>query len=80
MLGAEEVLTFLGTAEYVEHKAKRFRQGDEPDLTKNEAFLLNDSAVRKRYERLYEEASLYFGPQPTFAEILARIHKYLSRL
>ena len=42
LLRLPEVQDFVGTDAYREHKAKRFRGGDERDLTKNQAFLLED--------------------------------------
>jgi hypothetical protein len=33
---------------YKAHKATRFRQGDEPDVTKNEAFILSNAGPMSR--------------------------------
>src|SRR2546421_6661329 len=38
LLKRPEVQEFIGTDAYKGHKAKRFRGGDERDLTKNQAF------------------------------------------
>src|SRR5262249_42974790 len=42
LLRRPEVQAFIGTAPYKEHKKKRFRSGDNPDLTQNQAFILSD--------------------------------------
>lgn len=72
---------FIGTDPYREHKAKRFRGGDERDIMKNQAFILSDPKVRAKYERAYDKTSaLYYRGKPSFAEILARIASYANRL
>jgi len=62
LLQRPEVQEFIGTDAYKAHKARRFRQGDEPDPTKNEAFILSDPATRDAYRAAYETTSaLYYG-------------------
>ena len=81
MLHHERVLKFIGSPEYVEHKAKRFRMGDESDLTKNPAFSLPDPQVRALYSGEFKKKSaIYFGEQPNFEDILDYILPFLRRL
>lgn len=81
LLKEPEILSFIGTEEYSEHKKKRFRQGDNPDLASNEAFLLQDKEVRAQYENQYNlSKSLYYQEKPNFDEIMTLIQRYLSSL
>ncbi len=81
LLRRPEVQKFIGTDAYKVHKAKRFRQGDNPDITKNEAFLLNNPATRKLYAKAYAESTaLYYGDKPTFEQIIAEIAKWTNKL
>jgi hypothetical protein len=81
LLKRPEVQEFIGTDAYKEHKAKRFRGGDERDLTKNQAFQLKDPKTRAAYEKAYNATSaLYYAAKPTLDEILAEIGKYADQL
>ena len=81
LLGFEDVVSFLGSEDYAQHKAKRFRQGDDPDITANEAFVLSDSDTRKAYETSYRLiGALFYETPPEFEEILERLSEYASRL
>ena len=81
LLGRPEVQQFIGSEEYKAHKAKRFRGKDNPDITKNQAFILTDAAVRAEYEKAYAQTSaLYYKGKPAFDEILARIAANAERL
>lgn len=81
LLRRPEVQTFIGTEVYNAHKAKRFRRGDNPEIAKNDAFLLSDPAVHKLYAKAFtESAALYYGDKPTFEQILAEIGKWTSKL
>jgi hypothetical protein len=76
-----EVTSFIGTEEYKGHKAKRFRQDDNPNITQNEAFVLSDEATRRLYAKAYADTrALYYGDQPTFDEILREIAAWRDRL
>lgn len=73
LLGDPGVQAFVGTEAYHAHKAARFRS-EEPDLTKNPAFLLADAETRALYEEAYRRtAGLYYREQPPFEAILVRI-------
>jgi hypothetical protein len=81
LLNQKRILDFIGNKEYFDHKQKRFRSQDEMNISKNEAFLLSDQQVRKLYAVEFEKKSaIYFGKQPTFLEVLERIHKNIDKL
>ena len=75
------VQQFIGTEQYHERKEVRFRGGDNLDITKNEAFLLSDPEVKKQYtEAFVLTESLYYAGQPSFDDVLEKIHSYIDRL
>jgi hypothetical protein len=81
LLGDQSVLGFIGTKPYYEHKAARFRTGDEPNIKKNEAFVLSDRATRERYAKEFQRTqALYYGGFPSFDAILARIQEHVQKL
>lgn len=81
LLGRKDAQAFIGTDDYKAHKEKRFRRDDEPDIQKNEAFVLSDPKVRGEYEKAYAQTSaLYYRGKPAFGEIVARIAKNSGRL
>ena len=81
LLEDANVQAFIGTPEYFEHKARRFRAADEPNLRKNPAFLIDAPGVRKTYEAAYERTrALYYEDRPSLTEILARLDAWLDRL
>lgn len=81
LLQRVEVQSFLGTAEYHAHKSKRFRSADNRDISKNDAFLLPDSAIRALYKSAYQAGrALYYKQQPEFEDILATISKFAHSL
>lgn len=81
LLRRSDVQTFIGTQPYKVHKQKRFRRDDNHDITKNQAFILADSATRKLYAEAYETSTtLYFGKKPSFDEILAEFGQWADRL
>jgi hypothetical protein len=81
LLKRPEVQEFIGTDAYKEHKAKRFRGGDERDLTKNQAFHLKNPETCAAYEKAYNATSaLYYADKPRLDEILAEIGKWADRL
>ena len=51
------VQAFIGTEDYKVHKKRRFRRKDNPDLTKNEAFILSDPEARAAYRKAYDATS-----------------------
>lgn len=81
LLSDAEVLSFIGTEEYLKHKDARFRGGDEKSIAENEAFILSDAETRKIYEDAYlATRALYYRDMPTFSEILGKISEHVDRL
>jgi hypothetical protein len=81
LLKRPEVQKFIGTEAYKAHKQARFRQADNQNIAKNEAFLLDDAKTRTTYAKAYEDGSaLYYADKPTFEQILAEIKKWATRL
>lgn len=81
LLNEPSVIAFIGTSEYYNWKDERFRQNDNKNLSKNEAFLLSDSNVYKMYKEAYEKSiDLYYDGQVPFEEILAKIKSNINNL
>lgn len=82
LLSNEQVLDFIGTKEYLEHKEKRFSKVDfDLPLKENEAFLLSHPELRKQFEKRFKQtAALYYKGQPEFEEMIKKIHEYIDRL
>lgn len=81
LLKTKRVQDFIGTPDYFEHKTKRFNLTDEQDLQKNEAFILSNKSVLKKYETgLKKIESLFYGEKPTMAGIIKNINPWLSKL
>lgn len=82
LLGEENVVEFIGTEEYKIHKKKRFPIEDfNIPVFENQAFLLNKHNLRKEFQKRYESTkALYYKGQPTFEELLQRIHQYIELL
>lgn len=81
LLADDQVQGFIGSEAYHEHKKRRFRTADEPDFTRNEAFLLTDAVTRDLFEKAYlATRALYYREQPTLSVIMDRIAGHLHRL
>jgi hypothetical protein len=81
LLGRADIQAFIGTNAYKAHKTKRFPKADNQNIAQNQAFILSDPALRKLYEKAYEDSSaLYYESKPTFGKILAEIGNYIDRL
>lgn len=81
LLDDASVQAFIGTAAYEQHKQDRFPAADNQDIATNEAFFLNDVAIRKLYASEYASTSaLYYNGQPPFDDLLARIAKNAPKL
>ena len=80
LLQQPEVLQFIDTAPYKQHKQARFRQADNQNIAENEAFILSGAKTRALYANAYDRSSaLYYAGRPTFEEI-AEIGKWASTL
>ena len=81
LLKHKSVEDFIGTDAYKAHKDKRFRQGDNYDIAKNEAFVLANAETRATYAKAYAQtSSLYYSDKPTFGQIIAGIAVWADRL
>jgi predicted nucleotidyltransferase component of viral defense system len=82
LLSRQEILDFIGTEEYLQHKERRFPATDFAiPVRENEAFLLNDAEVRNRLQKRYEQSkTLYYKGQPPFEDILSRIKLHIGKL
>lgn len=82
LLGNKDVLAFIGTPEYTEHKNIRFPTQDLAfPIAENEAFLLSSTELRNEFTKRYQAtAKLYYKGQPDFDEVLERIKTNLSLL
>jgi hypothetical protein len=82
LLHNEQVQAFIGTAEYNEHKKRRFPVIDlQYPLGENDALILAEDARRTLFRKEYERrAALYYQGQPPFDEVMAVLQNNLSRL
>ncbi len=82
LLGNSEIQTFIGTHEYLAHKAARIKGADNQiPLREHPALLLSNSEIRESFQNRYLSTSkLYYNGQPEFEHVLARIAVYLPRL
>lgn len=82
LLNRQEILDFIGSDEYYQHKERRFPAADFViPIRENEAFLLNDAEVKGRLQKRYVQSkALYYTGQPPFEDILKRIQTYIDKL
>ena len=81
LLGIQSVRDFIGTDEYYAHKKARFRDVDQAEISKNEAFILRSAATREVYAREYQRTqALYYGGAPSFDQIMEKIKAWSSKL
>jgi len=82
LLENEDVLGFIGTAEYEAHKIRRFPAKDlAVPIPENDAFLLKDPEVRADFEKRYTSTkALYYKGQSDFDALLDKIGKHLDTL
>lgn len=82
LLGIPEIIQFVGTKEYLAHKANRIKGADKSiALSEHPAFLLDDKDIRESFKNRYLSTSkLYYNGQPSFDDVLTRIHVYLHLL
>lgn len=81
LLEIPEVLSFIGTEAYDQHKIRRFRSSDNRNIAENEAFKVSDAKTREIYKQSYfNTRTLYYRNQPEFEKILDRIQKMAAKL
>lgn len=82
LLGNSEIQAFIGTPEYLAHKAARIKGADNQiPLKDHPALILSDSEISESFKKRYQSTSkLYYNGQPEFEQLLARIAVHLPRL
>jgi hypothetical protein len=82
LLNVPEVLSFIGSEEYFQHKSKRFPKKDlEISIQENEAFLLSNEIKRAELEARYLATSaLYYQGQVKFEKLIERIQSKIHLL
>ena len=72
---------FIGTDAYIAYKAHHFPAADNQVIAENEAFSLDDPAMRATLGASYRRSSaLYYQGQPNFDDVLAEITRWAARL
>ncbi len=82
LLGDSDIQSFIGSAEYLAHKAARIKGADKQiPLREHPALLLIETEFRESFKSRYQSTSkLYYNGQPDFEEVLARIAMFLPKL
>lgn len=82
LLGYEPVQKFIGSENYLKHKAIRFSAKDSAiPIAENEAFLLVSRPIRENFRKRYKAtANLYYKGQPDFDAVLDVIKQHIHRL
>lgn len=82
LLGNSEIQEFIGSTEYLKHKATRIKGADNlVPLNEHPALFLNETEIRDSFKSRYLSTSkLYYKGQPDFEEILARIKINANKL
>lgn len=81
LLKDKSIQEFISSPDYIAHKEKRFRTGDNLTISQNEAFILSDLKTRALYEDEYQKSTtLYYREKPSFESILSLIQEYSDRL
>jgi hypothetical protein len=82
LLGNSEIQEFIGSPEYLSHKAARIKGADNLiPLKEHPSLLLNEIEIRESFKSRYLSTSkLYYSGQPEFEIVLARIKEYSSKL
>jgi hypothetical protein len=82
LLGDSDIQSFIGSAEYLAHKAARIKGADKQiPLREHPALLLEETEFRESFKSRYKSTSkLYYKGQPDFEEVLARIAMFLPML
>ena len=82
LLGDSDIQSFIGSSEYLAHKAVRIKGADSQILLKEHpALLLTETEHRASFKSRYQSTSkLYYNGQPDFEEVLARIQTFLPML
>jgi hypothetical protein len=81
LLQKPEIIQFIGSEEYLKHKALRIKGADnEIPLSEHPALLLNDKSTRDTFANQYKSTSnLYYNGQPDFELIISGIKSHISK-
>jgi hypothetical protein len=81
LLNCEPVLNFIKSDKYHSRKIKRFSSADNLIIAQNDAFILGDVSDRNLFKSEYQKVvSLYYSGQPSFDDLLKRIHQHIHYL
>ncbi len=81
LLDQKCVQDFIGTEEYLKHKDFKFKNNEEKDLTKNDAFIIASDETKEQFEKAFSSTdSLYYKKRPTLKEILDKLSSLLTKL
>lgn len=82
LLGDSDIQSFIGSSEYLAHKAVRIKGSDNQiPLREHPALLLTETEFRESFKSRYQSTSkLYYNGQPDFEEVLDRIAMFLPKL
>ena len=82
LLGDSDIQAFIGSTQYLAHKALRIKGADKQiPIREHPALLLKETEFRESFKSRYQSTSkLYYNGQPEFEEVLARIALFLPML
>lgn len=81
LLDCQPVLNFIQSDKYQSRKKERFSSADNLIIAQNDAFLLSDVGDKNLFESEYQKvASLYYKGQPSFDDLINRIHQHIHHL
>lgn len=82
LLNHPDITAFIGSPEYLAHKAARIKGADSLiPLNEHPALLLIDSNTKELFKNRYQGTSkLYYDGQPDFEEVIARIRAHIHKL
>ncbi|RYD97591.1 MAG: nucleotidyl transferase AbiEii/AbiGii toxin family protein [Sphingobacteriales bacterium] len=82
LLQDSSVQEFIGTEEYIQHKANRFPKADfDIPISENQAFLLTKDDLKNKFKARYQKtAALYYNGQTPFEELLSTIDAWVKKL
>jgi hypothetical protein len=82
LLGNSDIQSFIGSTEYLAHKAVRIKGADNLiPLKEHPGLLLSDPEIRESFRKRYQSTSkLYYNGQPDFEKVLEQISNFAHLL
>jgi hypothetical protein len=81
LLDVDAVQRFIGTEKYEQRKQQRFPKADELRISKNLAFLFENTEEFNQFEKEYKAtAALYYAGQPSLSEIAEKSKAHIDKL